>query len=180
MSKRICPYCYKAYLISDLNLYCKKCEKDFLINQLKWVDKASFKVGSLPKLDYCINCGKIKRSNILFKCSSCKQSLSRDIIELKNKVISIVGGRGSGKTIYISLLIDFIENNIKLGNDQTFTSIEGDKREDKDDLVAMIQDRIKQEKSVPDPTEPRELESDESTAGIPLIYFYTNKEETIL
>ena len=180
MSKRICPYCYKEYNISDLKMYCIKCKKDFFINQLKWKDKASFKVGSLPKLNYCINCGKTKRSNILFKCTSCNQSLSRDIIELKNKVISIVGGRGSGKTIYISLLIDFIENNIKLGNNQTFMGIEGDKREDKDDVIAMIQDRIKINKEVPDATEPKELQSEESTAGLPLIYFYKNAGETIV
>jgi len=179
MSKRICPYCYKQYNVSDLKMYCRKCQKDFFINQLKWQDKVYFKLGSLPKLDYCIHCGKTKRSNILFKCSSCNQSLSRDIIELKNKVISIIGGRGSGKTIYISLLIDFIENNIKLGNNQTFMGIEGDKREDKNDLIAKIQDRIKINKEVPDATEPKELQSEESTAGIPLIYFYKNAEEII-
>lgn len=179
MSKRICPYCYKEYNISDLKMYCLKCKEDFSINQLKWKDKTSFKLGSLPKLDYCVNCGKTKRSNILFKCTSCSQNLSRDIIELKNKVISIVGGRGSGKTIYISLLIDFIESNIKLGNNQTFMGIEGDKREDKDDLIAMIQDRIKVNKEVPDGTEPKELESEESTAGLPLMYFYKNEGKTI-
>ena len=177
MSKRICLYCYKEYNISDLKMYCIKCEKDFSINQLKWQDKASFKIGSLPKLNYCIHCGKTKRSNIQFKCTTCNQSLSRDIIELKNKVISIIGGRGSGKTIYISLLIDFIENNIKLGNNQTFIRMEGDKR--KDDILTVIQDRIKIEKGVPDPTEPKELKSEESTAGLPLIYFYKNAGETI-
>lgn len=178
MSKRICPYCYIEYKLSDLIIFCKKCGNQSTISELKFSDKMSLKVGVLPRLNYCVHCGSVKRSDIRYQCFNCKQDLPQDVIELKSKIISIVGGRGSGKTIYISLLINFIENNIKFGSNQTFTEVEGDKRDINTDIVSMIQHKLKVENSLPEPTLPREVKSDESTAGLPLIYFYKNNAST--
>lgn len=177
MSKKSCPFCYKEYKVSELTIFCIKCNNESPKSKLKISDKLSLKAGLLPKIDYCPTCGKTKGSNIIYKCPSCNNELFRDIIELKNKTISIVGGRGSGKTTYITLLIDELKKNIKLGDGRTFRLYSNDSREA--DIISKLQDRIKIAKKMPDATEPRELKSDDSTAGIPLTYFYKANDYTI-
>lgn len=174
---KICPYCYKEYTLTSLKLHCKKCENDFSVKKIYIPYQFSMKMGVLPKINKCPSCGKVKRSNITFKCNQCDQELSRNIIELKNKIISIVGGRGSGKTIFISLLIDELKKNIKVGEGRTLKIANDDNREI--DIISDIQDRIKIHKTLPDATEPRELESDDSTAGVPLTYFYRGERGAI-
>lgn len=178
MSKhKICPYCYVEYKVSNLEVHCRKCEISFPITKVSIKHQVSLKLGALPKINNCPSCGKTKRSNLVYKCSNCKCELSRSLIELKNKIISVVGGRGSGKTIYISLLIDELKKNIKVGEGRTLKIANDDNREI--DLISEIQDRIKIEKSLPDATEPRELKSDDSTAGVPLTYFYKGERGAI-
>lgn len=46
------------------------------------------------------------------KCSKCAQSIPYGYSELKNPFIALVGSRGSGKTVYITVLIDQLMNRV--------------------------------------------------------------------
>lgn len=166
----MCPYCYHKYTIASLKMFCKQCNKIISSDRLGMTSKMFYKLGKLPKIKKCPLCGTTKKSNIIFKCNNCDHELSRNLIELNNKIISIVGGRGSGKTTYVALLIDELKKNIKFGDGRTLKIANNDNR--KKDVISEIQDRIKINKVLPDATEPRELKSEDSTAGLPLTYFY--------
>lgn len=182
MSKKICPYCYIKYKISDLCFYCTVCESEFDINELKFskfeislsTKVALFKLGTFQKFNYCPKCKKVENNKIDYKCPSCKKKLAEEMIQLDNKVISIVGGTGSGKTIYTLLLMDELIKNIT------------DKEEDNRDLslatdnnktlklIHKLLDEVQDNKKVA-PTTPKADKDIDSTAGISLNYTYTNE-----
>lgn len=64
---------------------------------------------------YCFEIQKTTRGNFRsenHKCSKCSQSTPYGYSELKNPFIALVGSRGSGKTVYITVLIDQMMNRV--------------------------------------------------------------------
>ena len=84
MSKKICPYCYVEYKISNLQFHCTMCEEEFNINQLKFSKfevslsskVALFKRNFFQKINYCPKCQKVENNKIKYKCPSCKKNIA--------------------------------------------------------------------------------------------------------
>ncbi len=90
-----CPYCFEKITTKTAHFECSNCGKKLDV-------PFGIKMGKLPK---CPDCkGGIKR--IVLKCNNCEHDLPNDIFQYKKYIpFSIVGLSGSGKTNYITTMI---------------------------------------------------------------------------
>lgn len=119
MEPIVCPYCFEEFKRSEAMFRCQNdgCEKekDEPVSQFWGQDREMHyafdnELGSfaktfdkMPKSATCPKCGATSHQLI---CPHCHGSLHSDMVEKKGFIISIIGGRGSGKTNYITVLID--------------------------------------------------------------------------
>ena len=119
MSKVVCPYCFEKFKKSEVKFRCSNysgnCSdiedaamKAFWGEQVK--DKPvldhgstiSSLLGTMPKSAKC-KCGNISYKTI---CPQCHNELPSEMVENGGFIISIIGARSSGKTNYITTLIN--------------------------------------------------------------------------
>lgn len=119
MSYRVCPYCFETFKRSEVMFRCtneKGCNKeDDSVMHKFWGStqmelpaiKPKFSLGSLidkmPESAECQACGNKSYTMI---CPHCHNIIPKDMVEHKGYIISIIGARSSGKTIYIATLIN--------------------------------------------------------------------------
>lgn len=124
---RICPYCFEEFNASEIMFRCgnTKCknENDPVLAKF-WGDMRralpSFpgkKTGlfgtGIPESGICPECGQ-SSSNMI--CPHCHNRIPKEMVENKGYIISIIGARSSGKTNYITVLIDQLSKQLsKLG-----------------------------------------------------------------
>lgn len=133
MGKYICPYCFKEHLFSEIEFRCvninpSACpeEKDEQYRRYLGMDegtvimkKRTFPPRKTPKgpmrnkymavYESCPNCGMKSTVRV---CPSCHNELPEGIENNKNMIIAIVGSRDAGKTHFISVLVDELQNRI--------------------------------------------------------------------
>ena len=129
-SKKICPWCFEKFNAADVNFRCDKCRTtdDPELHRF-WgemrpvgptVDPTKMR-DSNPVLNFnngvkmfgtrvvawekavCPQCHQKAHQMI---CPSCHNRVPNNMVKKKSFIISIVGARSSGKTIYITTLID--------------------------------------------------------------------------
>jgi GTPase SAR1 family protein len=120
----VCPYCFEERKLSELQFRCtnKRCadvddveltkyENGDITNPMK--GKICFPVqlkgGSVPREGICPTCGE-KSHKIV--CPACHNPLPEATITGKDMIFSIIGARGSGKTNFVSVLIQNLSERI--------------------------------------------------------------------
>ena len=123
-----CPYCFEKFQTSlltgsQLDLVChenwgKKQRGEFsehtvTIPYSEW--KEWKKQGTLPvcpgrHATECTDCQGIALSHRV--CPFCHAVIRNKLIDKKNLQLAIIGTRNSGKTVYITMLMDYLQNNM--------------------------------------------------------------------
>ncbi|MCD7840693.1 MAG: zinc ribbon domain-containing protein [Erysipelotrichaceae bacterium] len=96
MSEIRCPYCFEKITTKTAHFECSNCGETL---------KMPFNVGrgALPK---CPTCKGVGVRRIVLKCNNCEHELPNDLFQYKQYIpFSIVGLSGSGKTNYITTMI---------------------------------------------------------------------------
>lgn len=96
-----------------------------IYNNLGWFAR---KMDSMPDSANCDKCGHTSYTVI---CPHCHNMIPKEMVEHKGYIISIIGARSSGKTNYITVLIDQLRKyGSKLGNLGILASTVADERRD--------------------------------------------------
>jgi len=115
----VCPFCFDVRKISDVQFRCnnKRCpggevddveltryENGDVTNPIKakYYYKSTAKVG-IPTSEPCPQCKSVSYSII---CPSCHNKLPRASLEGKDTIISIVGSRATGKSHFVTVIIN--------------------------------------------------------------------------
>lgn len=131
MAKYICPYCFKEHTFSEVefrcvNNFCSEKSQDEQYAQYLGMKKESMKMTNatfkstaklpfvfknkfMPVWEECPHCGT--KSSIRV-CPSCHNELPEGIQDNEDMIIAIVGSRDTGKTHFISVLIDELQKRI--------------------------------------------------------------------
>jgi len=143
MSKIVCPHCFETFERSEVmfrctNPRCKKTEDKVQTsfwgsrrdNFPAFAGKGGFAslLGKMPDYGVCPECGDKSYTVI---CPHCHNRVPKQMVKNKGYIISIIGARSSGKTNYITTLInELIHNGHNLGNIGTVASAASDRPED--------------------------------------------------
>jgi hypothetical protein len=120
MSKIVCPYCFDKFERSDVEFRCSnigrcKKENDPILAKF-WGD--SMQVTGLPVRAYrglrtalglapdSAVCSACHERTYLTICPRCHNRIPKEMVKNKGYIISIIGARSSGKTNYITTLIN--------------------------------------------------------------------------
>lgn len=124
MAKIVCPYCFEEFNRSDVMFRCTNdnCEKE-IDEAMKrfWggdrqmlpafengLGKFARMMDKMPDSAACPKCGHTSHTVI---CPKCHNMIPKEMVEHKGYIISIIGARSSGKTNYITVLIDQLRKN---------------------------------------------------------------------
>lgn len=119
MSKVVCPYCFEKFENTEVEFRCNnpgcKKEKDEKLSKFwepntqitgKAIIPSSGLFGikfSVPESAKCTDCGK---ESYLMICPKCHNRIPKEMVKKKGYIISIIGAKSSGKTNYITTLIN--------------------------------------------------------------------------
>jgi len=112
MKKRfVCPYCFEESETANIEFRCrnKRCaqepddEKGKYYGTASPMDQSVFKpVGKIVDRATCEKCHEQTNLRV---CPSCHNTLPSTITSDREKIISLIGTRDSGKSTYVSVLI---------------------------------------------------------------------------
>lgn len=119
MSKVVCPYCFEKFENTEVEFRCSnpgcKKEKDEKLSKFweprtqitgKAIKSSGGFLGlkfSVPESAKCADCG---RESYLMICPKCHNRIPKEMVKNKGYIISIIGAKSSGKTNYITTLIN--------------------------------------------------------------------------
>lgn len=145
MNKIVCPHCFETFERSEVmfrctNPRCKQTEDAVQtrfyggttprLNFPAFQGKGGFGsiFGKMPEYGVCPECGDKSYTVI---CPYCHNRVPKQMVKNKGYIISIIGARSSGKTNYITTLInELMHNGQNLGNIGTVASAASDRPED--------------------------------------------------
>lgn len=133
MSKVVCPYCFESFDSSEVMFRCSNqtgCKKSDDAELHKYwgndqMETPCFKgpkrlFGGAPESAKCPSCGSTSYWVI---CPHCHNRIPKQMVKTKGYIISIIGARSSGKTNYITTLInELMQRGYCLGNIGTVAS----------------------------------------------------------
>lgn len=133
MSKVVCPYCFESFDSSEVMFRCSNqtgCTKTDDAQLHKYwggdqLETPCFKgpkklFGGAPDSAKCPSCGNTSYWVI---CPHCHNRIPKQMVKTKGYIISIIGARSSGKTNYITTLInELMQRGYCLGNVGTVAS----------------------------------------------------------
>lgn len=143
MPKIACPYCFGEFKSSNVLFRCNNTrghqpQKDETLSAF-WgsphLETPAFEhsstlnriMGTAPKKAKCPDCGQDTHKVM---CPHCHNLLPRQMVEKRSLIISIVGARSSGKTNYITVLINELRRNCdSLGSLGILPSAVADRKE---------------------------------------------------
>ncbi|OBQ12877.1 MAG: hypothetical protein AN482_05730 [Anabaena sp. LE011-02] len=128
MSTILCPFCFNKSKRADLQFRCGNVKCSGMTPDLQYAayqgsspkDKKGqvFTPSSglinklLGKTLRKANCPTCQRETFKRVCPTCHYELGYDAGETNEKMIAVIGGRSSGKSIYITTLIHRLENEV--------------------------------------------------------------------
>ena len=130
MSKVVCPYCFEQFERNDVVFRCNnisrcKHEDDPILHKFWGTPQITgvpikpsggflgLKLG-MPESAKCPECGE---KSFLMICPECHNRIPKEMVKKKGYIISIIGARSSGKTNYITTLInELFRHGRHLGN----------------------------------------------------------------
>jgi hypothetical protein len=109
--KFVCPYCFDENHINDIEFRCrnKRCpqepddKKGTYYGTVAPMEHRVFK--TIGKISDRALCEKCNEQTNLRVCPNCHNSLPMTITSDRKKIISLIGTRDSGKSIYVTVLI---------------------------------------------------------------------------
>lgn len=110
-----CPYCFNTIKAPELIFKDAKCGLP-QERKISWHEKVGLTpaprsvVCNMNKSDKCKKCSRIVTRRV---CPKCNQQLPVDIDSLSDITIAVIGARGTGKSHFIALLINRIEEMYK-------------------------------------------------------------------
>ena len=119
--KIVCPYCFEKFASSDVLYRCSNvsavcaAERDEAMDKFWGGRSIPYKrviypkknlFGGMPKSAQC-TCGHVSHKTV---CPHCHNELPREMAEKGGVIISVIGARGSGKTNYITTLINELKH----------------------------------------------------------------------
>ena len=175
--KTVCPYCFNQFTSSEVLFRCSNTSvgcanvRDEAMDKF-WGDTRPYKrvlypkkslLGGVPKSAVC-ECGNVSYKTI---CPQCHNELPREMVEKGGVIISIIGARSSGKTNYITTLINELTHKGHHLNIGIYPTVVG--RDAKEQTEARYKDDffniLYKNKRCPEQTDPNSERS-----KIPLIY----------
>ncbi len=120
-SNIVCPYCFESYSSSKVHYICMKCDvtEDAKLREFWKVERrlkprfVSSKgvYGFLSGKPREANCPTCKAPTYRFACPHCHNELVPEMVENGSVIVSIIGAPSSGKTNYITVLINELKKN---------------------------------------------------------------------
>lgn len=122
MSTIVCPYCFEKFSSSDVMFRCsnENCVKADDPELHKFWGKVQMELpavkpkfsfgslfGSMPESAKCHSCDRTTFNVI---CPHCHNRLPKEMVRNRGYIISIIGARSSGKTNYITTLINELQH----------------------------------------------------------------------
>lgn len=107
MAKITCPFCFREFNKREIGYYCQSGHK----NIPGLFEKEPIKCKGVTEVSKYVECNEIAT---LRKCPSCDVEIPRDVLSTPYFPFSIVGMANSGKTNYITVLIEELTNNYEL------------------------------------------------------------------
>ena len=176
--KIVCPYCFNQFASSEVLFRCSSVSancanvKDEAMDKFWGGRSIAYKrvlypkkslFGGVPKSAKC-ECGNVSHKTI---CPQCHNELPREMVEKGGVIISIIGARSSGKTNYITTLINELTHKGHYLNIGIYPTVVG--RDSKEQTEARYKDDffniLYKNKRCPEQTDPNSERS-----KIPLIY----------
>src|SRR5579864_193442 len=119
LTREVCPFCFEPYKLSETPFRCisppSRCapEKDD-VRAAKWDQSAPMgKVlgarGGLTNEVQCVTCRQISRKRL---CPACHMELPHTAGELRSYIFAVIGAKEAGKSHFLAVLIDRIQNEI--------------------------------------------------------------------
>lgn len=119
MSKIVCPYCFERFKRSNVEFRCRnigrcKPEEDEKLRKY-WGEKqvTGAYIGKAKGLKSLLNmvpdsavCPKCGEKSFQTICPECHNWIPQEMVRRKGYIISIIGAKSSGKTNYITVLIN--------------------------------------------------------------------------
>lgn len=125
MTKVVCPYCFEEFNRTDVMFRCSntRCTiepDDKLLGfwgipmptTPSFSEPVSFIKRLVDKMPESGTCPSCQRKTFNTICPKCHNPIPRGMVENKGLIISIIGARSSGKTNYITVLIDQLQRNL--------------------------------------------------------------------
>jgi len=120
VSKELCPHCFEYFTLKETPFRCSNydCSKEKDKKYEKYWGMKPLNKVILPKGDFlegfknsrsCDSCNSITYKRI---CPHCHETLPPTTGEYKNHIYAVIGGPDSGKTHYISVLINLLMNEL--------------------------------------------------------------------
>lgn len=122
-SEFICPYCFTKNKTTSVQLQCKnpRCDKEVDMEYTRYMHADEtmptkrgrcFPVkikGRLPLSGECPQCGQTSYQAV---CPACHNPLPEATLDGTDMIISVVGARGTGKSVYVGVLINELKHRI--------------------------------------------------------------------
>ena len=134
MSEIVCPFCFEKFKASDVEFRCSNyggCTQEDDKTLAKFWQGTQFTIktgkvakpvqglmgrlaGKAPEHGVCPSC---RQKTFVTICPKCHNRIPSEMVRKKGFIISIIGARSSGKTIYITTLInELMRHGYNLGN----------------------------------------------------------------
>ncbi len=135
--KFTCPYCFENFAVKKVQHRCnsdvKACalEPDDKLSafenlstpklEKRVIEKPKFSLASLFSFNKKVKCDQCNETTFKKVCPNCHNNLPRTIGKEKSVFFAVVGARSTGKSNYIAVLIDQLENKLctKFNSDLT-------------------------------------------------------------
>jgi hypothetical protein len=119
IKKEICPYCFETYSLKDTPFRCvsppERCAPEMdAVRARVWeqatpVGKVLPPNGSFTTETRCPKCNQRTKKRL---CPLCHMELPHTTGEFKNLIFAVIGAKESGKSHYLAVLIEQIQNHI--------------------------------------------------------------------
>lgn len=189
-SNKTCPWCFERFNAADVNFRCNTCKKvDDPILHSFWQESrivgppiSSKDYPTKNKINFNngfeifgtrlaswekIKCPKCGDKAYLMICPKCHNRVPNEMVKNKSYIISIVGARSSGKTIYITTLIDELKRRGMLLDNMGISAVniaDDPKQYTSARYEAMYKSLYEQKKT------PEQTQINDKNSKVPLIY----------
>lgn len=95
--KILCPFCFEEIKAGEIQYMCRSLGCNNNVNQIP--------VKGKPNKNYLCECEECKKLTNVKRCPKCLHNLPDNIMEAETKIISIIGGKGCGKSYFVATLL---------------------------------------------------------------------------
>ncbi len=122
--KIVCPFCFASFGPQDIvfrcqNLRCTGRVEDAVfanargtpsiqMGRVLSTPKRALSIG-VPRVVECDTCKKESRTRL---CPTCHYELSHDVGQIDQRIVAIIGGSNTGKSVYIAALINRLQHEV--------------------------------------------------------------------